>query len=73
MSELYDKESPEHIIIVPTENTCVMCGEIIPEGRMVCFQCTQSVNLGESAFPWDIIYTDKSEHTKRKRCCWKTS
>lgn len=21
------------------DNTCVMCGEIIPEGRLVCPQC----------------------------------
>lgn len=23
------------------ENTCVCCGEVIPEGRMVCWKCEQ--------------------------------
>ena len=27
------------------ENTCVCCGEIIPEGRMVCLNCEAEVNM----------------------------
>ena len=26
-----------------TENTCVCCGQIIPEGRMVCNKCENAV------------------------------
>lgn len=26
------------------ENRCICCGEIIPEGRQVCYQCEYSIN-----------------------------
>lgn len=28
----------------PDENTCVMCGRPIPEGRMVCEECEKKVD-----------------------------
>jgi len=27
-----------------SENRCVMCGEIIPEGRQVCLRCEVKIN-----------------------------
>lgn len=27
-----------------SEERCVMCGEIIPEGRMVCLRCEQAAS-----------------------------
>ena len=32
-------------IIPPRENTCVCCGEIIPEGRQVCPRCDREKGL----------------------------
>lgn len=29
------------------ENRCVCCGEIVPEGRMVCPNCENGVTAGE--------------------------
>lgn len=31
----------------PSENTCVCCGEVIPEGRQVCAIC-ETKNTGEA-------------------------
>lgn len=31
------------------EDRCVMCGEIIPEGRMVCPNCERNINEKENA------------------------
>ena len=28
---------------IPTDSRCVMCGEIIPEGSMVCYRCREAV------------------------------
>ena len=28
---------------IPTDSRCVMCGEIIPEGSMVCDRCREAV------------------------------
>ena len=33
-----------------TENTCVCCGEIIPEGRMVCPRCEKAVTNYKSLY-----------------------
>lgn len=32
------------------DNTCVCCGEIIPEGRMVCPQCEKAVTNYENLY-----------------------
>lgn len=29
---------------VKNENTCVICGEVIPEGRQVCPNCERKIN-----------------------------
>ena len=34
----------EIILTPPKENTCVSCGEIIPEGRQVCPICENKAN-----------------------------
>lgn len=54
---------------VPSENTCVMCGAIIPEGRMVCCQCTLSVENNHPAYPWDIRVRNnpKTGQARKKR------
>lgn len=26
------------------ENTCVCCGEIIPEGRQICYKCEKEMD-----------------------------
>lgn len=31
---------------------CVMCGEIIPEGRQVCPDCQRRVNEGDGPYCW---------------------
>lgn len=31
----------------PVDNLCVMCGEPIPEGSMVCNRCREAVGLDE--------------------------
>ena len=33
------------------ENTCICCGEIIPEGRQVCWNCEQEPMLDNSKSP----------------------
>lgn len=35
-----------------TDNTCVCCGAIIPEGRMVCPRCEKAVETNTS---WYIL------------------
>lgn len=32
-------EVKDGVVIVLNDNRCVMCGEIIPEGRQVCWIC----------------------------------
>lgn len=39
------------------EDRCIMCGEIVPEGRMVCPACEAAVLRGERPEP--------KERTKR--------
>lgn len=31
-------------------DTCICCGEIIPEGRFVCYKCESSVNDAEGVY-----------------------
>ena len=38
---------------------CICCGEVIPEGRMVCYACEHSVEF-------DGINYDKSQKIKEK-------
>lgn len=49
-----------------SEERCVMCGEIIPEGRMVCLRCeraaseqpkTPDCRLGESTAPEGSVFS----------------
>lgn len=28
------------------ENTCVCCGEVIPEGRQICYKCEKGADKG---------------------------
>ena len=35
----YEKLMSNFIVINVNANTCVSCGETIPEGRMVCYNC----------------------------------
>lgn len=37
------------------EDRCVCCGEIIPEGRMVCPNCKQTVKTGDCKWCKDEI------------------
>lgn len=41
------------------ENTCVCCGEVIPEGRMVCWKC-------EGRLYWEEMYgNERREENER--------
>ena len=52
------------ILIIPSANTCISCGALIPEGRLVCIACETGVGgthcvicdkplpEGESVCPW---------------------
>ena len=33
------------------DNTCVCCGEIIPEGRMVCHRCENAITTCQYILP----------------------
>lgn len=37
-------EVKDGVIIMLNDNRCVMCGEIIPEGRQVCYICERKAN-----------------------------
>lgn len=37
-------EVKDGVIIILNDNRCVMCGEIIPEGRQVCYICERKAN-----------------------------
>ncbi len=45
--DLYECEQKGNAVIPPSENTCVCCGEVIPEGRQVCAVC-ETKNTGEA-------------------------
>ena len=47
-----DDETKAHLlrfieIHAKTENFCVLCGEIIPEGRQVCASCERKITKGD--------------------------
>lgn len=61
------------------ENTCVCCGEVIPEGRQVCPRCEELVDRWNSAAHVQPIFLDellrcildgyavvKSKHTEKR-------
>ena len=37
-------EVKDGVVIILNDNRCVMCGEIIPEGRQVCLICERKAN-----------------------------
>lgn len=45
-------------IYICSEDHCVMCGQIVPEGRMVCPVCEKDV--GERSAPKQAIQAQKS-------------
>ena len=47
-----------------SENRCLMCNEIIPEGRMVCLLCEQNV-INDEYNP-KILEQNKYEKRKNK-------
>ena len=48
-----------------SENRCLMCNEIIPEGRMVCPLCEQNV-INDEYSP-KILARNKYEKRKNRR------
>lgn len=44
------------------EDKCVMCGEYVPEGRMVCEKCESEINSRE-----EKEKKDEGKNCKRKR------
>ena len=47
-----------------SEERCVMCGEIIPEGRMVCLRCERTVTEQAKALDCQSV---KTQHRKTLR------
>lgn len=44
------------------EDKCIMCGEYVPEGRMVCEKCESEINSRE-----EKEKKDEGKNSKRKR------
>lgn len=45
---------------MPMDNTCVCCGEIIPEGRMVCPNCENAfIDNVEFRIDYNLIIPNK--------------
>ncbi len=44
------------------EDYCVICGEIVPEGRMVCGKCEREILENASN-----KYKEKNEHIRTKK------
>ena len=52
-----------------SEERCVMCGEIIPEGRMVCLRCEQAASEQADVSPGtEHRIADPGKHSIG-RCC----
>lgn len=47
-----------------SEERCVMCGEIIPEGRMVCLRCERAVTEQAKTLDCQSV---KTQHWKMLR------
>ncbi len=46
------QKQTKRIIVVTTENKCVFCGEVVPEGRQVCGKCEQRIKIFDGQ-QWD--------------------
>ena len=46
--ETLEQEAEEKKIHITTVDRCVMCGEIIPEGRQICWKCKYKTGLEEA-------------------------
>lgn len=50
------------------EDRCVCCGEIIPEGRMVCPNCLVTVKAGECKYCKDEICVNADSPMRADYC-----
>lgn len=48
-----------------SENKCVICSEVIPEGRMVCPIC--EINMDNDAYNQKALARNKYEKRKNRR------
>lgn len=55
----------QSVVYSPQKETCVLCGETIPEGTQYCFMCNQLFTSTERNI-YENICTDFSERHLRK-------
>ena len=63
VGQIYICEECDSKAGLPSENTCVCCGEVIPEGRQVCAKCLEKNGLHVDEFaglepPWPLSPED---------------
>lgn len=61
-------EVKDGVVIILNDNRCVMCGEIIPEGRQVCYICERKANERQTD-PDKEIPTEISRHGMESTEC----